>query len=120
MPQTHMLGAGLFWHKIRLVKNCPRHHRYATYEYEPPSRVAYSHVFRVFRRFGVVVGRWHSLLDEDVAAMEAVKGRPAKITEEVADRVRHYGWTIRPAGPEFIGYDGDGPEPHTSKMAAVQ
>ena len=75
MPQTHSLGRRIFWHKIRLRPETPRHHQYATYEYEHPNRVAYAHVFRLFRRIGIVVGRWHSALDENVAAMEAVKGR---------------------------------------------
>jgi hypothetical protein len=123
MPKTHGIGDS-FWHKIRLQKDAPRHHQYATYEYEPPSRVAYSHVFRILGKWGIVVGRWHSQLDEDVAAIEAVKGHPTEITEEVGDRVRNYGWLLAlepdPIDYTFVGYDGTDPEPTTGFMAVIK
>lgn len=90
-----------FWHPIRLQKDGPRHHRYATYEYEQPYRCAYSHVIRLAGTRGVALGRWHAgRLDADVAGFEAVKGHQTAVTEDVADRVRHFGWTVRPAPEE--------------------
>lgn len=71
MPDTH--GAGkFFWHRIRLRTDAPRHHRYETHEYEPPYRWANSHVFRLARNFGLVVGWWQGGdLDEESPEYEA-------------------------------------------------
>jgi hypothetical protein len=95
MPKAHSAG-GLFWHKIRLNSDAPRHDRRMTYEYEHPFRCSRSHVIRLIGWIGVVVGRWNDeRLPEYRAAALAAEAHPTEITDEVADRVRNYGWTIK-------------------------
>jgi hypothetical protein len=82
MPETHTVGRA-FWHRIRLRTDAPRHHRFITYEYEPPFRSSDSHIFRVARNFGLVVGLWGPPMDEDEANMSAVQGHVVVTNEEV-------------------------------------
>ena len=105
MPDTHNLGK-FFWHRIRLRTDAPRHHRYETHEYEWPYRWARSHVLRLARNFGLVVGRWQGGdLDEESAEYEAhlhqaVQGRTYMSTDRfrrVADAIE---WQVLPDGDE--------------------
>lgn len=98
MPNAHSIGK-LYWHRIRLDRSSPLHHRYPTTEYEHPFRTAIGHVLRFPGvRLGVVVGKWSGHLDEDEAGYTATQGEPvgelATAPEEVQIRARNYGWLV--------------------------
>jgi hypothetical protein len=121
MPQTHNLGRDRFWHKVRLQPDAPRHHLYPTLEYEHPYRRSLAHVIRIFRHWGITVGRWTGDPDgveEETQLFEAVKGGPlaefhfekdpelgkhntrmtfrgGESIDAIQDRVRYHGWTVR-------------------------
>lgn len=84
VPEAHSAGR-LFWHKVRLQRGTPFHHRFETYEYEPPFRSANSHILRVFRSFGVVAGIWGPPMDEEEANMAAVQGSVIATNEDFED-----------------------------------
>ena len=101
MPDTHGIRR-LFWHKIRLQPDSPRHHRYATHEYEYPYRRANSHVLRLFGRSGLVLGWWHGGgLDEESEEYadhlnEAVQGRTLIDNERFKRNAAEISYTVLP------------------------
>lgn len=81
-----------FWHRVRLAKDAPRHHRFPTFEYEHPRRYADAHVIRLVGHFALVFGRWHEdRLDEDEAPALAAQAHPTELTDKV-----RYDWKVIP------------------------
>lgn len=74
MPQTHDLGP-YFVHRISLEPGTSVLHRAPTTEIEEPYRHSNSVVVRLFRRFGVVFGRWRTInRTEEQALLMALAG----------------------------------------------
>lgn len=92
LTKVHTILDRWYWHKARVQRSAPLHHRYKTQETLFPYRYAYSHILHLWpTRLSVVVGKWSGKGTSD-SLVEAVDGDIIGEVDELWLFKRYYGF----------------------------